>query len=456
MDDQRPNVEILVHVAAPSRSVDDIAYRQLALAYLAFQPETAVKLPEAQVADPLIEDGEGMHCVGRRLCAPSSGQEFATALQEHAFGPDSQDLSFQSAWDNCSSPPLQPANLGSSSGTNVPTSPGADTTLPELLPSQISDSYPLPDSGVLKITPTRILQRYLRNSRTFVNTSPSPRQLAQADNAEPELAEVPSSLPIPTPDPDIEVSDAKQIVFDTPAAPTLKARIRKRKELAEVEDASAFDMTHVSNSPTSTPAISSYREGSDPLPLSRSCATATDRIGSAHFPRSSSVIGPARASQASDNSDLETFADGMEIVPPSPPVGVTAVQPSDLISNELAKLAHDLSSRFRPVERRPVEPLERGYWLLDTSHWTTAKRAGLWRFLTNYIHSGLAGWGVWCRRDRAHDRVRLYCWGCVAKHTYLLLYLASERQVKTTGASWFGAEGDAALEVPPSGERAHT
>jgi hypothetical protein len=120
-----------------------------------------------------------------------------------------------------------------------------------------------------------------------------------------------------------------------------------------------------------------------------------------------------------------------------------------LISEKLAKLARDLSSRYRPTTKRDIEAFERGYWLINCNGWDPTVRFDTWVFLANYLKSGLAGWGTWCRRDKTHDWIRLYCWGHVVKHTYLLLYLASGRQIKTSGAKWYGADGEVALEIPP-------
>lgn len=84
---------------------------------------------------------------------------------------------------------------------------------------------------------------------------------------------------------------------------------------------------------------------------------------------------------------------------------------------------------------------------MDCRRWSEETRLHAWVFLTNYLKSGLAGWGVWCGRDALHEWMRFYCWGHVAKHVYLLMYLASGRQIKGTGARWFDGEGLVALEV---------
>jgi hypothetical protein len=144
----------------------------------------------------------------------------------------------------------------------------------------------------------------------------------------------------------------------------------------------------------------------------------------------------------------------LEIMPPSPPSGIYTIHPDDLIPSQLSKLAADLSSRYRPsAPTRDLESLERGYWLIDCDSWPVTTRDSTWAFLTRYVRSGLAGWGVWCRREETpHRFVKAYCWGHVVKHTYLLLYLASERRLKGTGGVWIDADGEVVIRVPPYGK----
>ncbi|POR31061.1 Uncharacterized protein TPAR_08725 [Tolypocladium paradoxum] len=461
MASQSSDLEILVHVAAPSRTADDVVYRQLAQAYLSFQPEHRAVLP--QVQDPpegtTTRDDASAQAHGRAHPA-SSSQQFATTTAEHVFGPDSQDLSFQSAFDNCSSPPLlRPATRKPPPRAVPPSSQTSDAPAQSSFfapASQISDSYPLPDSGVMKVTPTRILQRYLKHpdasTDASASPSPSPGREAFKHDAEADVVDVPSSLPIPghaqEPDQSHCQPDARTVIPVTPVVP--QTLTRKRKGLVQVEDQSAFDITHVSSSAVShLPTSSPSRAESEPLP-SKKPKTSRDGIDSLNLVRSSSDSGPMRSSNV---SAIEHIAHALEARPPSPPAGIAHIDPSSLVSDEFAKLAHDLSARYRPKETRPLDPFERGYWLLDCTRWSPQTRLDAWVFLTNYLRSGLAGWGVWCRRDAAHDRIRLYGWGCVAKNTYLLLYLASGRQVKSTGARWLDADGDVVLEVPPSERR---
>ncbi|PNY28352.1 Uncharacterized protein TCAP_01720 [Tolypocladium capitatum] len=458
MASRSSDVEILVHVAAPSRTADDVAYRRLAQAYLSFQPEHRAVLP--QVPNPPEGTGADASIEADGKAPPSSSSpKLATAAAEHVFGPDSQDLSFQSAFDNRSSPLLRPANCTSPRTTFPPSSQTSDA--PALSSfcapaSQISDSYPLPHSGVLKVTPTRILQRYLKRPNASADASPSPSTSrgwgARRGDAEADVIDVPSSRPLPghgqEPDRSQNRPGARKVIPVTPVAPLPVARTRKG--FVEDEGQTAFDITHVSSSVVShAPVSSPSRAESEPLPWEKP-RTSHDGVDSLNLVRSSSDTGPVPSSNV---SAIEHVAHALEIRPPSPPAGVAHIDPSSLVSDEFAKLAHDLSARYRPEEKRPLDPFERGYWLLNCTRWSPQTRLDAWVFLTNYLRSGLAGWGVWCRRDAAHASIRLYGWGCVAKNTYLLLYLASARQVKTTGARWFGADGDVVLEVPPSERR---
>lgn len=58
-----------------------------------------------------------------------------------------------------------------------------------------------------------------------------------------------------------------------------------------------------------------------------------------------------------------------------------------------------------------------------------------------------------CKRDEEFSWMRLYCWGCVVEYMYLVVWVASKRKVRFTGARWVGADGEAVVVVgarPPS------
>jgi hypothetical protein len=115
-----------------------------------------------------------------------------------------------------------------------------------------------------------------------------------------------------------------------------------------------------------------------------------------------------------------------------------------MITDVLTSLARELNleKRFKPESQaRDLRPFERGYWLVDCASWDLDLKRSAWRFLTDYLGKGAAGWGTSCRRDRDFSWIRLYCWGCVVGHMYLVVYLMSRRKVLYTGTSWVGADG---------------
>lgn len=138
----------------------------------------------------------------------------------------------------------------------------------------------------------------------------------------------------------------------------------------------------------------------------------------------------------------------LEIDAPEPPTGLGEILPASLITINLSTLANvlDISHRYRPIERtRELRPLERGYWLIDCSGWGEADVHKAWGFLHNYLSKGYAGWGTRCVRDEGWGWIRLWCFGHVVGHCYLLLYLASMRKLKTQGARWIDGEGRVVL-----------
>lgn len=77
-----------------------------------------------------------------------------------------------------------------------------------------------------------------------------------------------------------------------------------------------------------------------------------------------------------------------------------------------------------------------------------------WTFLTQFIGSGRAGFGVRCFRENVVDEngesggeevAKIYCWGEVVGEVWLLLFLASDRKVIGAGAKWIDAGGEAVV-----------
>ncbi|RDW60263.1 hypothetical protein BP5796_11869 [Coleophoma crateriformis] len=141
----------------------------------------------------------------------------------------------------------------------------------------------------------------------------------------------------------------------------------------------------------------------------------------------------------------------IEIRPPAPPASTADLTPDSLITKSLEGLAQRmrLPVLFRPREQtRPLRPLERGYWRVNWQLWTPELRERNWSCLSNYVGKGGAGWGVWCTRDDDFRMFRVYCWGQIVGHIYLLLYTSSESKIRGTGACWIDGSGEVVITMP--------
>ena len=124
----------------------------------------------------------------------------------------------------------------------------------------------------------------------------------------------------------------------------------------------------------------------------------------------------------------------------------------------------DITKTYKPVFlSRSIRPLERGYWLIDcpenSSHWSLEQQIQFWQNLEKYINNGSAGWGVWCTRNDGDSEslvgkervslgtVKVFCWGEVVPHLYLMLYVASNSKVRKLGLRWVDAEGEVVVQM---------
>ncbi|MCJ1362146.1 hypothetical protein MMC16_001248 [Acarospora aff. strigata] len=176
-----------------------------------------------------------------------------------------------------------------------------------------------------------------------------------------------------------------------------------------------------------------------------------------------------------------------------PPPQTTSLPFKTHITPTLALLAThvDLPKRYIPrTTTRPLRPLERGHWAVSCDTFAPALRIKIWKFLTDLVGGGRAGWGVWCewvtshpeeesddasaagvegdkaskprqgddrkREQRAQgnqkrkekEMIRFYCWGEVAPHIYIVLFLATSRMIKGTGARWVDGGGNVVVQMP--------
>ncbi|KAK8136987.1 hypothetical protein PG984_004927 [Apiospora sp. TS-2023a] len=114
-----------------------------------------------------------------------------------------------------------------------------------------------------------------------------------------------------------------------------------------------------------------------------------------------------------------------------------------------ARLNHDRRSFQPALQSRNLRVDERGYWFILTSNWTPQQWLATWAYLTEFVGSGNAGWGVSVRREGDGSQLRVYCFGTMVEHVWWLLFQASEGSTVATGGEVAGCWGEVVLEVPP-------
>lgn len=212
------------------------------------------------------------------------------------------------------------------------------------------------------------------------------------------------------------------------------------------------------------------------------------------FPASSQSALPAALS-------LDSSCLPLQIYPPPAPISSSSFSTHVTPALEMLATRLRLARTFQPVlQGRDLDKLERGCWrlrfniaspslgeqgahrqsptgpavlaspmipssnaaALSCATWDLAFFSAFWSFLTHFIATeGRAGWGVWCILEE-DDRLpapsgpraialpvvlKVYTWGEVAPHIYLLLYLASERRLRRMGAQWTDATGQVVIQM---------
>ncbi|TVY29811.1 hypothetical protein LHYA1_G002042 [Lachnellula hyalina] len=151
------------------------------------------------------------------------------------------------------------------------------------------------------------------------------------------------------------------------------------------------------------------------------------------------------------SQSISPWADKLEIRPGIPITASTDLTPEMLITPDLSLLAFKMrtASLFRPAHQsRDLRPMERGYWLVNCEMWSTQVRADTWKRLGDFVGKSRVGWGVWCVRDEQCSMIRVYCWGVIVGHIYLLLVLSSGNKMNRTRASWIGGDGEPLIKMP--------
>ncbi|WYZ34806.1 hypothetical protein EsH8_I_001082 [Colletotrichum jinshuiense] len=475
------NVEILVHVTAPCRTVDDARYRALAQAYLAFKPGSQTKIlsaPSLSNASIVIPSSQAEPvALPTWSDAPIPSSEATQPQTSSPPAPSrisfrSPELSFRSVLDNINSPGL--ARTATSRDVVPSSQPETESQRTQASwqapPSVVGDSQPLNTISLAEFSsPSRLFEHLAcqfdsqadgESQQASPETQPRiprfpteaaliPEKYAEEeegvddDDGQVVLVTASDSPTVRSEVLQDPASSAENIILGTPFPPFKRPPLRSSPYEQVVQDTPCQPSRkrHLVFSPT--------RAGSEPLLPSKRHKRSAPISESRSMIRSSSDVGPVTSELYRPNRPPNerhlSYLERLEIHPVGPPVGTTDLTTDDLLTPKLRELAQQLniSKRYSPVEqKRELRSFERGHWQLDWTDWRPTLRERAWHFLTDYILEGFAGWGVWCKRAEDWSWLRVYCWGHIVGHVYLALYLASERALKKDGARWVDGAGE--------------
>ena len=413
-------VEILVHVSAPSHGNDDTRYRKEAKRFLDFKPVNRVnilngKLPVRREQFPSSQRDVAPvdESLGPSQKTGNLRQLFQKRLEDgrprQAHG-EQHALLASALGDHLTSPAVPRTNTKATAQLLIERTPAVarPRTAPDVGTSHAgfqtlrrtqSDSWQTPPSVIPDSQPSQ------NTSRLQVASSPISKRCFQ------------SSSPSPSKD----------------LSPTTK-RARRLSPSALYDEGDSQESSL------------SYRPPAEILDA---------------FTSSSSQ---EQAPRPASETDLP-----LEIHPPKPRIAnahfTTHLTPS--LKNLAIK--SPLSKFFlNGYSTRPIDPLERGHWLIDLSSWDTALKSRFWSFLAGFIGGGFAGWGIWCIRELVRNSTRkssdkktespgreevlkVYCWGEVVREIWLGLYGGSEKMIQKVGARWIDAGGNIVVEMKGDG-----
>ncbi|GAD99726.1 hypothetical protein NFIA_089920 [Paecilomyces variotii No. 5] len=481
--------EILVHVSAPSRARDDARYRALAEAAAVFEPvsrQCVFSGEEIDYSHPGSEAGSPRPTAASSLDQEeeiNSGDELESAISRQKYIPIDKVLSVTKSPSPHSEEPREFVAISS-------------TNLPRGLPDN-EGSYNSPSDHQLRLR----VNTGSPDSKGDAISEQQPQQSCVSGSLETPLSVIPDSQPIPpAPEADgrrsghlqpLDVQVERSFHSDT-------SNTGKRRRLNP--DSSAGSSATDTRVPSSVLKDGEQPGGSNQENQPEKRASSITSASSSH----DSAM-DASLQRAVHESDQPPSLDVLPLMlhPQSPPVSTGGF--STHITPTLRMLAERLkiSRTYQPLRQaRELDKLERGFWYVriciatlregyreeqerqNSAHCPNARKANqwtvsfftrFWSFLADFIvKEGRAGWGVWCILEDASDpksdierpsegpeissddvphlytqlALKVYTWGEVAPHVYLLLFLASERRIRGMGAQWKDSAENTIIEMP--------
>ena len=408
--------EVLVHISTPATRQNDELFRSLADAYAEFEPyrihrdETERKKAKASLAAGLRPDASSTRAE-ETLTREASDPLVPTASKE-SYGSFPSNLSSEGHHQGYDPAPV-----------------ADDSMRPISRLAQLDRSYL---SWRKRATPTSSFQRGQEELKTS-SDGPEDADTGFIEDSQSALQALQSQL---------------QDTYSTTSAETSE----------DDDQEEIFDNNHKRPFRGSSPTHSQHHRIAEEVALPTLLEDNTQAN-----PETSPVrelmdvsLHASRASQIDFDSGLDQpdFSKlPIDAFPPPPETSV--MSPGSLpsqVTNHLAAIKTKNPNRFRPSRiRRDLETDERGYWRVECMHWPPKIQQDFWSSLCEHVCSGRIGWGTTLHRESGSGHtlglVRLYCWGEVVEHMWLLVWLCSRGKVSSLGSRWIDANGIAVVEM---------
>lgn len=408
-------VEVLVHISTSTTRQNDMLYRSLAKACTEFEPSRIHRdEPRKRLKASCTSGMQGADTVftsSKRAIAPENVHPAPTASKE-SYGSFPSDISFD--WRHQNQDSITEQSVHPVSDLEL-----LNRSYISWRKSEASRANPKRDQDPLKTSS----DGFEDADTGFIEDSQAALEALQS-----QLSDLYSATSADTSEDDDEDKDAGINIDHN-----------------RVDHDTIID----ENRDLSTP-------GEEPLPEppeDRSQANPESSPSKEHASTSLHLVEASQYAIDRDGDQLDFSNLPTDAFPPPPAISVESptALPSQ-ITKHLAVLKIRNPDRFKPLRvGRSLQADERGYWRIDCTKMRPNLQQDFWSSLYGHVCSGRIGWGTTLHRDSdsafALGVVRLYCWGEVVEHFWLLLWLCSNGMVASLGLRWIDADGVAVVEM---------
>lgn len=423
--------EVLVHTSTPATKVKDDLYRSLADAYLAFEPYQ----PNQDAVDGDTPP-ESFNIQPNHL---SSSQKQSEASAFYTVAPILTSMDSYGSFPSHLTSGEHSSDQHNSESNGIPSSDDVSVSRLERL--------------------EHIQTRWKGHRNTRSRSANSRRQSFGAlilpekddtfiEDTQQALQDMESQLPDHLSTTSEEDSDADMV----------------ENSVQDPDDATEAEISRTPFGPSSgnlqVESLSKVHQDQEPILKKAIKVTAIEKTRHVRSSQHSftSVESTSKGSSQTEDPRAPTHDVNFDTLPSMacpPPPKISMLAPGKLpsqITPYLEKLKQQNPRRFKPKAiPRAIEPDERGHWRVDCRLWPIQLQQQFWTFVQKDVEAGRLGWGVTLHRDAARMRlglVRLYCWGEIAEHVWLALWLHSGGRVWSTGAVWVDGGDTEIINIP--------